>query len=181
MVLGILINHRTEYLSLGLFSALYDIRMIRSPHPVLHPSVGAHTGFFTYRNAPNAKSGQPDLSESTTNVEFLVKKGKDEKIQQINVAPGLLTEFYFYSILYSLYTGYLSPCLLDHQAECTPYKIWSFFKHFVWPFLALLIVQLKSVTGNRVSGGVTRSKGPGVEPGSAAEPRHMGRTRYQLS
>ena len=43
---------------------------------------------------------------------------------------------------------------------------------------------MKSLTGNRVRDRewhAAKGPGPGVEPGSAAEPRLMGRARYQLS
>ena len=54
---------------------------------------------------------------------------------------------------------------------------WETFFFFFPAFSGLLTVQLKSVTGNRVREGewhAAKGPGPGVEPGSAAEPRHMG-------
>ena len=58
-----------------------------------------------------------------------------------------------------------------------------FFKYFFDLFMALLIEQLKWVTGNRERkrGSDTQGQRPGVEPRSAAEPRHMGYPLYQLS
>ena len=58
--------------------------------------------------------------------------------------------------------------------------VFFFFKYFFGLFWLYLIVQLKSWTGNRVregEGHAAKGPGPGVEPGSAAEPRHMGRAR----
>ena len=71
-----------------------------------------------------------------------------------------------------------------HQKVLSRFNIIYLFIHLLrvfWPFLALLIVQLKSVTGNRVREGewhAAKGPGPGVEPGSAAEPWHMGSVCY---
>ena len=65
-------------------------------------------------------------------------------------------------------------CVRVRVCVCTQYAVRSllsfffFFKVFFWPFLSLLIVQLKSVTGNRVREGewhAAKGPGPGSNPG----------------
>ena len=59
----------------------------------------------------------------------------------------------------------------------------SFFTYFL-AFYGFIDSTAEDMTGNREREGKWRAAkgpGPGVEPGSAAEPRHMGHTLYQLS
>ena len=53
---------------------------------------------------------------------------------------------------------------------------------WIWPFYGFIDRLAEDMTGNRgrERGSVTQQR-PGVETGSAAEPPHMGRARYQLS
>ena len=69
------------------------------------------------------------------------------------------------------------------QQVCCSYSVcFFFFLSIYWPFLALLTVQLEECDRKQGKiGGVAKGLRPGVEPGSAAEPRHMGRTCYQQS
>ena len=80
-------------------------------------------------------------------------------------------------LISNIFHTYIEEAILNCWRDSS---FFFFFKYFFGLFLALLIVQMKSLTGNR-EWHAAKGPGPGVEPGSAAEPRLMGRARYQLS